>query len=104
MLIYEVNLEVDASVAAAFAEVFPKHIDEVVVAGDFAGADWFEVDGDPGPSRWCVRYYLSDRHVLDAYLSGHATRLRQEMLEKFPGKFTATRRVMRRLRHFGDPL
>ncbi len=104
MLIYEVNLDIERSVAAEFAEYFPKHVAEVVEVAKFAGADWFEVDGDPGPSRWCIRYYMNDRHVLDEYLSAHAPRLRQEMLDKFPGKFAATRRVMRRLRHFGEPL
>lgn len=100
MLIYEVNLSVDKETAPAFAEWLKPHIKEVVRVGRFESAEWFERDpGDEGLQDktrilWTIHYRVKDRSTLDNYLERHAPRLREDGLQKFPGKFTATRRIL----------
>jgi len=96
--IYEVNLDVDAAVAAEFLVWLRAHIGEICALPGFLGADLHEI-GEPAPAPgrlgWCVRYRLRDAAALDSYLSEHAPRMRAEGLARFDGRFGASRRVMR---------
>jgi quinol monooxygenase YgiN len=96
MTVYEVNLAVDAETADAYAAWLGPHIAEILALNGFLGATWFEVEGDEtdGRVRWCVQYRLRDRAALQAYFDEHAARFRAEGLEKFGGRFEATRRVL----------
>ena len=99
MVIYEVNLAVDADVAAAYAAWLGPHIGEVLACDGFASAEWFDVepDGeDDGRVRWCVQYRVESAAALDAYLAGPAAALRAAGVEKFGGRFAAGRRVLAR--------
>lgn len=105
MIIYEVNLSVDAAVRDAFRAWLEPHIDEIVAIDGFTGATWYERDpadeanpGEPtGAPRvlWTVHYRCESRARLEAYFRDHAPRLREDGLSRFPGQFTATRRVLR---------
>lgn len=102
MIVYEVNLAIDAEVADAYAAWLMPHIDEILALDGFLGAEWFVVDADdPGRVRWCVQYRLRDRGALQAYLEEHAARLRGDGLDRFAGRFEATRRVLDRQAAFG---
>ena len=100
MVVYEVNLAVDAEIAEAYAAWLGPHIDELLALDGFEAAEWLTVDGPPGSApddgriRWCVRYRLRDRAALDAYLARHAARMRGDGLERFSGRFEASRRVL----------
>ena len=94
-IVYEVNLDVDPGAAAEVAAWLPDHIAEVLKSEGFLGAEWLVVHGeDDGRVRWSLRYLVRDRAALDAYLAGPAAALRAEGVERFGGRFTATRRVL----------
>ena len=95
MFLYEVNLTVDISIAGDYAAWLAPHIQQILSFEGFLSARWFEEDSDdPAVKRWVVHYYVKDRASLDNYFANHAAGMRRDGLERFPGKFTASRRVM----------
>lgn len=97
MIVYEVNLKVDADIAGAFGDWLQAHVEDMLALDGFLGARIFQVDVEaPGTVvEYCTRYQLMDRAALEYYLSHHASRMRDAGLKRFPGAFSATRRVMR---------
>lgn len=99
MVIYEVNLAVDASIADDYAAWLAPHIEEVLAVDGFTSADWWIVEPD-GDSRqrdrvhWCVQYHVESRDALATYVRDHAERLRGDGLARFGGRFEASRRVL----------
>ncbi len=112
MLIYEVNLEVKEEAKFGFAGWLPGHIDKILKFEGFKAAQWFfrnhEDEGrEPdGSQLWTIQYIVEDQKNLDEYLQKHAEKMRQEALDKFGDKFTASRRVLHLLSvagaDFGD--
>ena len=101
MFVYEVNLEVQASVAETFRTWLPKHIQHVTEVGEFVGSDWWQRESPQGgASLWTVRYYTKDRDVLDRYLQNKAPQLREEALKLFGDQFKAERRIAQLLEIF----
>ena len=97
MLVYEVNLSVDAEVAPAFAAWLPGHVADLLALPGFLSADIFRIEEPavaPGEVGLSVRYLLRDRAALEAYLRDHAARLRTEGTARFGGRFHADRRVL----------
>jgi hypothetical protein len=97
MIVYEVNLEVDAAVVGEFRIWLDGHVAQILALPGFTDAALFEVrEPAPAPHRHalCVQYRLRDPAALESYLRDHAPRLRADGATRFPGKFTATRRVM----------
>lgn len=98
--IYEVTLDVDASIRGEFLGWLRPHIAEICALPGFLGADLHEAS-DPAPAAGrltlCVRYRLRDASALEHYLRDHAPRMRADGLARFEGKFQASRRVMRTL-------
>ena len=94
MVIYEVNLAVDRDVAPAYAAWLGPHIDEVLAVPGFVSAEWWAVEDDAPSVRWCVQYRVESRAALAAYFVDHAARLRGDGLDRFGGRFEATRRVL----------
>ncbi len=102
MVIYEVNLEVEAQAAEAFADWLAPHIEQMLALGTFTDAVWFDrhardegVEAD-GHVRWTVHYHAPSREDLDRYFTEHAASMRGEGLERFAGMFNANRRVLAR--------
>ena len=100
-IVYEVNIEVDASAHDDYRVWLRDHIAEILALPGFTGAKVFEVL-EPPPSAGriglCVQYALKERACLDAYLRDHAPRLRADSLARFGGRFQATRRILRGIR------
>ena len=99
-MLYEVNIDLDADVRAAYRAWLDGHVAEILALPGFTQAVVFEVlDPPPAPGRvaLCVQYRLSGADALDAYLREHAPRLRADGLARFGGRFTASRRVLRPL-------
>lgn len=97
MIVYEVNIDVDNAVAGEFRTWLDAHVAEIVALPGFTGALMFEVR-EPAPAAqrlaFCVQYRLLDAAALESYLREHAPRLRGDGIARFPGRFTATRRIM----------
>ena len=97
-VVYEVNLDIDAAIAADYRTWLDGHVREILALPGFTGAQVHEVlDPPPGEGRVAlsVQYRLVDSDALDRYLREHAPRLRGDGMARFGGRFTATRRVMR---------
>ena len=97
-VMYEVNLDLDASIAGDYRTWLEAHIREILALPGFIGARLAQVDEPAAPSgrvALCVQYTLRDAAALDDYLRDHAPRLRAEGQARFGGRFTAQRRVMR---------
>lgn len=100
-VIYEVNIEVDASAHDDYRAWLRDHIAEILALPGFKSAKVFEVL-EPPPSAGrlglCVQYGVQDRAALDDYLRDHAPRLRADGLARFGDRFQASRRVLRSTR------
>ncbi|MFN3201559.1 MAG: DUF4286 family protein [Bradymonadia bacterium] len=94
-VIYEVNLTIDEAIAEAYGQWLGHHIDEMLAIEGFEQATWLEVHGPPeGKVQWVVCYTVSSAEHLERYFSHWAPKMRGDGLERFGGRFTATRRVM----------
>ena len=95
MIIYEVNLTVNNSVAEQYEKWLTDHIREMLSFEGFISADWYEVEGsESNKSVWSIHYRLKNRESLENYFREHAQRMRQEGLRRFAGKFSAHRRIL----------
>lgn len=97
-VLYEVNIEVDASAHEEYRAWLRDHIAEILALPGFTGAKLFEVLDPPasaGRIGLCVQYALKDQAALDDYLREHAPRLRSDGMARFGGRFEASRRVLR---------
>jgi antibiotic biosynthesis monooxygenase (ABM) superfamily enzyme len=97
VIVYEVNLDVDAAVFSAYRAWLDEHVREMLTVPGFIAAEILECR-DPAPPAGrrslCVVYRLASDADLQRYLREDAPRLRAEGLQRFPGRFTATRRIM----------
>jgi hypothetical protein len=94
MLIYEVNLDVDAAVAEDFRKWLYHHMPEVVRLGGFLGSQLYLVEKTPQIVKWSSHYHVSTQEVLDNYLAKHAPALRADGINKFGETFKASRRIL----------
>jgi hypothetical protein len=97
MIVYEVNLAIDAGIIEDYRAWLQPHVDEILQLPGFIDARIFEVlDPAPGPAQagLCVQYTLVDRAALDRYLIEHAPRMRRDGMVRFDGRFRAQRRVL----------
>jgi hypothetical protein len=98
MIVYEVNLEIDAGIAAEYRAWLDAHVAEILALPGFTGARLLEVVEPAAPSTrigLCVQYTLVDAAALDAYLREHAPRLRADGVARFGDGFRAHRRILR---------
>lgn len=97
MIVYEVNLAVNADAAEAYAAWLDGHIAELLALPGFEGATCFEDVTPERPDdrrRWTIHYRLASREALDAYLRDHAPRMREDGMQRFGGRFEASRRFL----------
>lgn len=94
-VIYEVTLHVRIAIAGDFRAWLRGHIAAML---EIPGIEAFELHALETQSTtecsWCVRYRISDRAALDAYLRDHAPRMRGEGLARFGDAFRAERRIL----------
>ena len=98
MILYEVNLEIDAEIASDYLAWLDAHVREIRALPGFLGAELFD-DAERSSAQQrslCVQYRLASAADLDAYLRDHAPRLRADGQARFGGRFRATRRVLQR--------
>lgn len=96
MVVYEVNLDVDAAIAADYRGWLDAHVQDMLALPGFVSAQVFEVAEpvEAGRAGYCVHYRLRDAAVLDAYLREHAARMRADGAARYGDRFRASRRVM----------
>ena len=98
MITYEVNLEIDREVAEAYGAWLRSHVDELLAIDGFQEAHCHEVESEPdGPLCLTVHYRVETREQLEAYFREHAARLRGDGVAAFEGRFSAERRIYRKL-------
>ena len=98
MIVYEVNLEIDAGIAAEYRRWLDVHVAGILTLPGFTGARILEVLEPASPSTGialCVQYTLVDTAALDGYLREHAPRLRADGVARFGDRFRAQRRILR---------
>lgn len=97
-VIYEVNLDVDAALAAEYRAWLRAHVAQMLALPGFISAQTFEVIDPPSAAvriSLCVHYRLRDAAALQAYFEQHAARMRGDGTARFGSRFTASRRVLR---------
>lgn len=97
MIVYEVNLWVEAESAPAFRAWLGTHVGEMLGLPGFLAAEIFRVEStraNEAEHGWTVHYRLRDRAALEAYLAEHAPRMRADGLARFGGRFRAERRIL----------
>lgn len=98
MVVYEVDIDLDAAIEADYRAWLPGHVEELLALPGFIDASVFDVlDPPPAAGRVaiCMQYRLRDEAALQDYFATHAARLRADGVARFGGRFVATRRVMR---------
>lgn len=98
MIVYEVDVQVEAACAADYRRWLVGHVAQMVALPGFTGAEVFEVVASPPDPAYvglCVHYRLRDEAALDDYLREHAARMRADAVARFGNRFQATRRVLR---------
>lgn len=95
-VVYEVNLDVEAALAAEYRAWLDAHVAQMLALPGFESAQIFDVlePVDAGRAAWCVHYRLRDAAALEAYLHDHAPRMRAEGVARFGERVRASRRVL----------
>lgn len=97
VIVYEVNLSVDAVIADEYRAWLDGHVREIIALPGFVEARIFRVL-EPAPAAGevalCVQYTLRDRQALDDYLQQHAPRVRGAGIARFGQRVRAQRRVL----------
>jgi len=94
-IVYEVNLEADADIAAPFDTWLRDHIADMLQFEGFRSAEILDdASAPPGRIRRIVQYRLRDQAALDDYLAQHATHMRAQGAARFGDRFSAERRVL----------
>ncbi len=99
MVIYEVNLTIDQAIFENFLAWLNEHIKKMLTFPGFIEAKLYEVLPDQAAIQTpqqliTVAYRLDSLNDLQHYLANHATKMRQEGLERFGQHFSATRRIL----------
>jgi hypothetical protein len=94
MIVYEVNLYIDAIAADEYAEWLGPHIEQILDIEGFRNAEWFVCDSDDDKVHWSIRYRLDSRESLENYQKKYAPALIQEGKDKFGKYLTSDRRIM----------
>jgi hypothetical protein len=97
VILYVVDLIIDAEVAASYRSWLTTHVREMLSLPGFLAAELFERRTPPAPPgriALCVQYRLASDADLERYLREDAPRMRAEGLARFAGSFQAERRVL----------
>lgn len=97
MIIYNVTIKVDASIAEAWlAWLLEEHIPQVMQTGCFSDKKvvrLLEVDDSEGPT-YAIQYSAESKADYNRYIQLHANRLRDVSYQKWGDRFIAFRSVM----------
>ena len=98
MILYEVTLQVDPSLAGAVeSHMLEEHVPQIFATGCFAQIHFDRAS----TTRFRTRYLARTHSDLDRYLQQHASRLRTEFQARFPTGVTITRETWSTRRSWG---
>jgi cytidylate kinase len=99
-VVYEVNLLIDEDIFSPYMAWLRPHMQEMLTIDGFCSAqlcDAVHLPDDDAPAngqrRVVASYVLTSRAHLQEYFDVHAARLRGDGVNRFKGKFSATRRI-----------
>jgi hypothetical protein len=99
MVIYEVTLTIQSSIAGEYRTWLDRHIGELLQIDGFEAATTYEqVDTVEDHVVIVVQYSMRDLESLDRYFATDAVRMRAAAVERFGSQFSASRRVLRLVR------
>ncbi len=97
MIIYNVTVKVDPSIAASWLDWLQhEHIPDIIGTGCFSKAvivKILEVDETDGPT-YAIQYFAESKAMYDQYIEQYAGIMRQKGFDKWGNKFMAFRSVM----------
>lgn len=96
-LIYEVNLQLDPTLADDYLPWLRSHMQQMLGLDGFLSADLAQVLQPSTPDKQlqlCVRYQLRDESALQHYFDHHAQDMRAQGIARFGQQVQATRRVL----------
>lgn len=96
MIVYAVELDVDAALREEYLAWLREHVAEMLTPRGFLDATILEQQEPAAPAgRWivAVHYRLRDRASWEAYLAEHAPRMRAAGLTRFGQRVKASRQV-----------
>ena len=70
-----------------------EHLEDVYQTGCFTGYAFRKTLEEDGRVLFSAEYYCHDQSELDRYNQHYASRLKQDVVDRFEGRFTAGRRV-----------
>lgn len=92
MIIYNVTVNVDKTINAAWLEWIKEHIPQVLATGKFKEAKLTKVlVADDEAETYSIQYRAHSREALDAYYAQDAERLRSDGQKRFADKSLAFR-------------
>jgi hypothetical protein len=95
MIIYEVTLEVQNQILDTYRPWLRKHIAEMIALPYFDEAEAFTVETQSKETTtFTIFYQAKSKAELEEYFEKDAVRMRQDGLNKFGDKFTASRRIL----------
>lgn len=97
MVFYEVNLRIDADIAAEYRVWLAEHIRDMLSVPGFVDAEVLEVI-DPATTaesvQISVRYRVHGMAALQDYFEHRAAKMREAGTARFGGRFQAERRIL----------
>lgn len=94
MYIYNVTINIDESMHEQwFMWMQETHIPDVLATGKFTSARMCKVitEEETGGLTYAIQYTTTDKETLERYYKEDADRLRQDIMDRFAGKFVAFR-------------
>ena len=97
MVIYEINLSIDTEIYIAYKAWLNEHIIEMLKFPGFLKAtvlnQTIDADDYDVQEHVTVQYQLESAKDLQNYFDEHATKMREDGVNRFDGRFSATRRI-----------
>src|SRR5215218_8998775 len=97
MLIYNVTIKVEESIADAWLEwLLVEHIADIMRTGCFSSykvVRLLEIDDSEGPT-YAIQYHADSKADYDRYIELHAPLFRQKSIDKWGDRFIAFRSLM----------
>jgi hypothetical protein len=97
MIIYNVTIKVEASIAADWLMwMKQEHIPDVMGTGCFSSfkiVRLLEIDDSEGPT-YAIQYYAESKDNYNRYIQTHAVKLRDKSFARWGERFMAFRSVM----------
>ena len=97
MIVYVVELEMDAALRDEYLAWLDGHVREMLALPGFIGAETLIRSEPPPPDGRCivqVHYRLRDQGAWDGYLAHHAARMREAGAARFGQRVHASRSVL----------